>query len=48
MTEMFSQQGEKVEFEKPVEAKGAAARPKPSLGCPDAHELQEPHILQDQ
>jgi len=25
MTEMFSQQGEKVEFEKPVEAKGAPA-----------------------
>ena len=30
MTEMFSQQGEKVEFEKPVEAKGAAAKREPS------------------
>ena len=27
MTEMFSQQGEKVEFEKPVEAKGEPASP---------------------
>ncbi len=25
MTDMFSQQGEKIEFEKPVEAKGAPA-----------------------